>query len=189
MNNLSFHITDITANSIRANASEIGLSVEEQDTRIVIRITDNGLGMDAETARRVTNPFYTTRTTRKVGLGLPFLIQNAEQTGGSLAIESTVGVGTGGSVTLTSEPGKGTKVRAVFHSDHIDCPPWGDLPGTVALLITGNPEINVCFEYRSGETGYSISTNEIKEILDGVPLSHPKVMLLIKEMIKENIRS
>ena len=79
MNNLSFHITDITANSIRANASEIGLSVEEQDTRIVIRITDNGSGMDAETARRVTNPFYTTRTTRKVGLGLPFLIQNAEQ--------------------------------------------------------------------------------------------------------------
>ena len=151
MNNLSFHITDITANSIRANASEIGLSVEEQDARIV------------------------TRTTRKVGLGLPFLIQNAEQTGGS--------------VTLTSEPGKGTDVRAVFHSDHIDCPPWGDLPGTVALLITGNPKINVCFEYRSGETGYSISTNEIKEILDGVPLSHPKVMLLIKEMIKENIRS
>ena len=121
MNNLSFHITDITANSIRANASEIGLSVEEQDTRIVIRITDNGLGMDAETARRVTNPFYTTRTTRKVGLGLPFLIQNAEQTGGS--------------VTLTSEPGKGTKVRAVFHSDHIDCPPWGDLPGTVAVIV------------------------------------------------------
>ena len=78
--------------------------------------------MDAETARRVTNPFYTTRTTRKVGLGLPFLIQNAEQTGGS--------------VTLTSEPGKGTEVRAVFHSDHIDCPPWGDLPGTVALFIT-----------------------------------------------------
>ena len=170
MNNLSFHITDITANSIRANASEIGLSVEEQDTCIVIRITDNGLGMDAETARRVTNPFYTTRTTRKVGLGLPFLIQNAEQTGGS--------------VTLTPEPGKGTEVRAVFHSDHIDCPPWGDLPGTVALLITGNPEIYVCFEYRSGETGYSISTNEIKEILDGVPLSYPKVMLLIKEMIK-----
>ena len=102
MNNLSFHITDITANSIRANASEIGLSVEEQDTRIVIRITDNGSGMDAETARRVTNPFYTTRTTRKVGLGLPFLIQNAEQTGGS--------------VTLTSEPGKGTEVRASFGS-------------------------------------------------------------------------
>ena len=167
MNNLSFHITDITANSIRANASEIGLSVEEQDARIVIRITDNGSGMDAETARRVTNPFYTTRTTRKVGLGLPFLIQNAQ------TVAQTVGI----------------PIEQQVHSDHIDCPPWGDLPGTVALLITGNPKINVCFEYRSGETGYSISTNEIKEILDGVPLSHPKVMLLIKEMIKENIRS
>ncbi len=95
MNNLSFHITDITANSIRANASEIGLSVEEQDTRIVIRITDNGSGMDAETARRVTNPFYTTRTTRKVGLGLPFLIQNAEQTGGSVTPDIRAGKGNG----------------------------------------------------------------------------------------------
>ena len=85
--------------------------------------------------------------------------------------------------------GKGNGSEGCLSSDHIDCPPWGDLPGTVALLITGNPEINVCFEYRSGETGYSISTNEIKEILDGVPLSYPKVMLLIKEMIKENIRS
>ncbi len=74
MNNLSFHITDITANSIRANASEIGLFIEEQDARIIIRITDNGSGMDAETVARITNPFYTTRTTRKVGLGVPFLI-------------------------------------------------------------------------------------------------------------------
>lgn len=82
MNNLSFHITDITANSIRANASEIGLHIEEQDAQIIIRITDDGSGMDEETVARITNPFYTTRTTRKVGLGIPFLIQNAEQTGG-----------------------------------------------------------------------------------------------------------
>lgn len=173
MNNLSFHITDITANSIRANASEIGLFIEEQDARITIRITDNGSGMDAETVARITNPFYTTRTTRKVGLGVPFLIQNAEQTGGS--------------VSITSELGKGTEVTASFHSDHIDCPPWGDLPGTVAMLITGNPDINVCFEYHAGETAFSINTNEIKEILDGIPLSHPKVMLSVKEMIKENL--
>ena len=173
MNNLSFHITDITANSIRANASEISLFIEEQDARIIIRITDNGSGMDAETVARITNPFYTTRTTRKVGLGVPFLIQNAEQTGGS--------------VFITSEPGKGTEVTATFLADHIDCPPWGDLPGTVAMLITGNPEINVCFEYHAGETAFSISTNEIKEILDGIPLNHPKVMLLVKELIKENL--
>ena len=174
MNNLSFHITDITANSIRANASEIGLHIEEQDAQIIIRITDDGSGMDEETVARITNPFYTTRTTRKVGLGIPFLIQNAEQTGGA--------------VSITSKTGKGTEVAASFHSDHIDCPPWGDLPGTVAMLITGNPDINVRFEYQAGKTTFSISTNEIKEILDGIPLSHPKVMLLVKEMIRENIR-
>ena len=177
MEELSLNILDIAQNSVRANATRVDITVAElpAEDRLVITINDNGCGMTPEQVAHVEDPFYTTRTTRKVGLGLPFLIQNAEQTGGS--------------VTLTSEPGKGTEVRAVFHSDHIDCPPWGDLPGTVALLITGNPEINVCFEYRSGETGYSISTNEIKEILDGVPLSYPKVMLLIKEMIKENIRS
>lgn len=174
MNNLSFHITDIIANSIRAKASEIGLFIEERDSRITIRIVDNGLGMDTGTVVRVTNPFYTTRTTRKVGLGIPFLIQNAEQTGGG--------------VSITSEPGKGTVVTASFRSDHIDCPPWGDLSGTVAMLITGNPDINICFEYQEGETIFSISTNEIKETLNDIPLSHPKVMLLVKEMIKENIR-
>ncbi|MBC8603796.1 ATP-binding protein [Parabacteroides acidifaciens] len=172
MNNLSFHITDITANSIRANASEIKLYIYVGNGEIVIRITDNGCGMDRETLARVTNPFYTTRTTRKVGLGIPFLIQNAEQTGGS--------------VTITSEPGKGTEVTARFRSDNIDCPPWGDLPGTVAMLITGNPTVNVSFEYQSDDADFSVSTGEIMEILDGIPLSHPKVMLLIKEMIKEN---
>ena len=173
MNNLSFHITDITTNSIRANASEIQLYVEEQNSTIIIRITDNGFGMDRETLVRVTNPFYTTRTTRKVGLGIPFLIQNAEQTGGS--------------VVITSELGKGTEVTACFHSNHIDCPPWGDLPGTVAMLITGNPEVNVCFEYCSGEIDFTINTNEIRESLDGIPLSYPKVMLLVKEIIGSNI--
>ncbi|CCX79277.1 ATP-binding protein [Parabacteroides johnsonii] len=174
MNNLSFHITDIMTNSIRAKASEIGLFIEERDLRITIRIADNGLGMDAGTIARVTNPFYTTRTTRKVGLGIPFLIQNAEQTGGA--------------VSITSQPGKGTVVTASFCSNHIDCPSWGDLPGTVAMLITGNPDINICFEYQAVKTVFSISTSEIKEILDGIPLSYPKVMLLVKEMIKENIR-
>ena len=174
MNNLSFHITDIMTNSIRAKASEIGLFIEERDLRITIRIADNGLGMDAGTIARVTNPFYTTRTTRKVGLGIPFLIQNAEQTGGA--------------VSITSQLGKGTVVTASFCSNHIDCPPWGDLPGTVAMLITGNPDINICFAYQAVKTVFSISTSEIKEILDGIPLSYPKVMLLVKEMIKENIR-
>lgn len=173
MDNLSFHLTDITANSIRAGATRIAVDISEEAAAIVIRISDNGCGMDAETVQRVTNPFYTTRTTRKVGLGLPFLIQNAEQTGGKVSIDS--------------RPGEGTEVTARFVSSHIDCPPWGDLPGTIALLLSGTPNVNICFTYRKGEDAFAISTEEVKEVLDGFPLSHPKVISWLKEMIRENL--
>lgn len=175
MNNLSFHITDIASNSIRAQATEVEVAITVTDEIIQIRITDNGCGMDAETLARVRNPFYTTRMTRKVGLGLPFLIQNAEQTGGS--------------VEIVSELGKGTVVTARFKANHIDLPPWGDLPGTIATLITGNPDTNICFAYQNGEQEpFTISTEEIKEALDGIPISFPQVMLWLREMIGENIR-
>lgn len=173
MNNLSFHITDISANSLRAGATEICLDIRETPEMITIRIADNGSGMDGETMARVANPFYTTRTTRKVGLGLPFLIQNAEQTGGR--------------VRLRSAPGKGTEVTAEFRVSHIDCPPWGDLPGTVALLITGNPKVNICFTYRKGEEIFALSTADLKEAAGEMPLSHPRVAGWVKEMIRENI--
>lgn len=173
MNNLAFHITDISSNSIRAGASNILLAIQEQAGKITIRISDNGCGMTAETVSRISDPFYTTRSTRKVGLGIPFLIQNAEQTGGD--------------VTISSEPGKGTVVAACFMSDHIDCPPWGDLAGTVAMLITGNPGVTVYFSYQSEKRSFSINTEEIERTLDGIPVSLPKVFLFIKEMIKENI--
>lgn len=175
MNNLAFHITDISSNSVRAGATHIILAIQEQAGRITIRISDNGCGMDAETISRVSDPFYTTRLTRKVGLGIPFLIQNAEQTGGY--------------VTITSNPGKGTVVTACFISDNIDCPPWGDLAGTVAMLITGNPGVNFCFLYQSEKIAYSINTEEIEKTLDGIPISLPEVILFIKEMIHENIRN
>ena len=173
MNNLSFHITDITANSIRANASEIGLSVEEQDTRIVIRITDNGLGMDAETARRVTNPFYTTRTTRKVGLGVPFFKMAALMTGGDFSIQSQVG--------------KGTRVRAVFGLTHIDRMPLGNMADTMCILMGCNEQINFSFTYQVGEAVFTVSTAQLQEILDGVPLNTPQVMDFIRGYIKENM--
>lgn len=173
MNNLSFHITDIATNSIRAAATEIRLDITVQSGLITLRVADNGCGMDADTLAHATNPFYTTRTTRKVGLGLPFLIQNAEQSGGEVTIDST--------------PGVGTCVTARFMATHIDCPPWGDLPGTVALLMTGNPEINLRFTYQSEVISFALSTDEILEILDGLPISHPQVTRSIKEMIKENV--
>ena len=173
MDNLSFHITDITANSIRAKASDIEIDIQIKDTSICIRIADNGCGMDPETVSLIRNPFYTTRTTRKVGLGLPFLIQNAEQTGGN--------------VEISSIQGKGTVVVACFVLSHIDCPSLGDLAGTMAMLIGSNPDINIHFSYHSDLVSFDISTRELKEILENMPLSHPKVMLYLKELIANQI--
>lgn len=173
MNTLTFHITDIASNSVRAGATRISLEITIHEDHTTIRITDNGCGMDAETVSRITNPFYTTRTTRKVGLGIPFLIQNAEQTGGH--------------VSITSEPGKGTAVTACFITSNIDCPPMGDLPGTVAMLISGNPGINVCFSYRKEELLFEISSEDLQSVFEDIPLSHPKVILAIREMIAVNL--
>lgn len=173
MNNLCFHITDITANSIRAQATVIRLTIEIKSGNITIRIADNGCGMDKETLERVRNPFYTTRTTRKVGLGLPFLIQNAEQTGGN--------------VQITSTKGTGTEIIARFVATHIDCPPWGDLPGTIATLISANPGIIIHFTYLTDTHSFSITTEEIREALDGFPLSHPQVTNWLREMVRENV--
>lgn len=173
MNTLTFHITDIASNSVRAGATRISLEITIHEDHTTIRITDNGCGMDAETVSRITNPFYTTRTTRKVGLGIPFLIQNAEQTGGH--------------VSITSEPGKGTAVTACFITSNINCPPMGDLPGTVAMLISGNPGINVCFSYRKEELLFEISSEDLQSVFEDIPLSHPKVILAIREMIAANL--
>lgn len=173
MDTLTFHITDIASNSVRAGATRILLEIIIQEDTATIRIADNGCGMDAETVSNVTNPFYTTRTTRKVGLGLPFLKQNAEQTGGYIKI--------------ASQPGEGAEVTACFHTSHIDCPPWGDLPGTVAMLISGNSDINICFSYRKGACQFSLSTIELKAIFEEIPLSHPKVILSLKELIAANL--
>ncbi|MDL2220988.1 sensor histidine kinase [Parabacteroides sp. OttesenSCG-928-N08] len=174
MNNLSFHITDIASNSFRAGATEVEVAIEESREVIVIRITDNGKGMDEATLRRVRNPFYTSRTTRKVGLGLPFLIQNAEQTGGEVKIESVLG--------------EGTTVTATFIAHHIDLPPWGDLSATIAMLMTGNPDVNLRFVYRSEQLDFALSSDEVKEALEDLPISHPQVMGWLREMIEENLK-
>lgn len=173
MNTLAFHITDIASNSIRAGATHITLdiAINEEDTTICI--ADNGCGMDAETVSRITDPFYTTRTTRKVGLGIPFLIQNAEQTGGYVKIDS--------------RPGEGTMVTVRFITSHIDCPPMGDLPATVAMLMSGNPDINICFSYRRKESVFALSTEDLHSVFEDIPLSHPKVILSIREMIAANL--
>ena len=175
MKDLSMHIMDILQNSTRAGATEVTLEVLEDaaaDT-LTIRFIDNGCGMDAETVQKVINPFFTTRTTRKVGLGLPLLKQNTEQTGGSLDIQS--------------EKGKGTTVTAVFGRSHLDRPPMGDLAGTVILTASAYPDIRFIFHYHNGETDYVFDTVEVNEVLDGISIQEPEVIQYLKEMIQENI--
>lgn len=173
MKDIAFHITDIYQNSVRASATEIGIALRVEDSQLSLRIDDNGCGMDAETLKRATDPFYTTRTTRKVGLGLPFLIQNARQCGGDVHIDSTVG--------------KGTSIEALFRLDNIDCPPVGNLPDTLMLCLGGNPQIDTRIKFEHQQQEFDISTHEIVLALDGIPVSHPSASTLVREILEANL--
>lgn len=175
MKDLSMHVMDILQNSTRANATEIQLIVKKDKTADTLTFTfiDNGCGMDKDTLEKVLNPFFTTRTTRKVGLGLSLLKQNAEQSGGSLSIKS--------------EKGVGTEVTAVFGLSNIDRPPMGDLAGTLILTISAYPDIRFIFKYLSDTIDYTFDTQEVKEVLDGVSIQEPEVIQYLKEMVQENI--
>jgi signal transduction histidine kinase len=173
MKDLSMHILDIVENSVKAGATQVVVDLNYHDDVLEMTIRDNGCGMDAETVKKVLDPYSTSRTTRKVGLGLPFLKMNAEQTGGAVQVES--------------EPGRGTLVSATFVTTHIDCVPQGDIPATLALLITGHPDINFRIRIAKSTGSFEISSEEIKEVLDGVPVSHPRVNVFIRNMLKEEI--
>jgi len=175
MNDLAMHILDIVQNSISAGAKNIWIEVLVSIARdlLSISVRDDGKGMTPEMVAKVTDPYCTTRTTRKVGLGLPLLRQGAEQAGGSLSIDSTVGVG--------------TTVKAEYGLSHIDRPPMGDLANAYVLLLGANPKINITLHYITDENDFSISTRELDEALDGLPLNDPQVMNLIYEMVSSNI--
>jgi anti-sigma regulatory factor (Ser/Thr protein kinase) len=172
---LALHILDIAENSISAGASRIRISVEEdlQADRLSITIEDNGKGMDAETVARITDPFITSRTTRNVGLGIPFFKAAAEACEGTFNIQS--------------QPGLGTIVIAVFKRSHIDRMPLGDLVGTLQTLVIGTPEVHWIFEYRIDDEKFLFDDQPVKEILAGVPLSDPGVMRYIRETLRTGI--
>ena len=150
MEDLSLHILDIVENSIKAKASRIEIKVVEDTKRdlLTIEIKDNGRGIDEKTIEKVFDPFFTTGTTRKVGLGLPLLSQAAKESGGDVEIESKVG--------------KGTKVKATFRHSHIDRKPMGDMEATLAALISVNPEVDFIYEYEKDESKYRLDTREIR---------------------------
>ena len=172
MKELSLNILDIAQNSVKAGASLIEIRLTETDEILTIEIIDNGCGMSREMLERVTDPFCTSRTTRKVGMGLPLFKMAAEQTGGSFDIQSAVGVG--------------TTVKAVFDTSNIDCTPLGDIWDTVAILIQMNEDIDFVYTASRGEESFVCDTRQLKEIMEGAPLSDPMVVRWIKEFIEEN---
>ena len=172
MKEIALYTLDIAQNSITARARHLDIALEEGLEAITLTIADDGTGMSPELLARVSDPFTTTRTTRKVGLGLPLLRLAAEQTGGSFSIES--------------EPGKGTTVTAVFKPSHIDMTPLGDINSTVGLLIYSNPDRDFIFRRERDGRSFALDTRELREILgEEVKLSAPEVSEWIQGYLKE----
>ena len=150
MEDISLHILDIVENSIVAKAKRIEIRVIEdiEENLFIVEIEDDGEGMDEATVKRVLDPFFTTRTTRKVGLGLPMLAQSAKESGGNIEISSQVG--------------KGAKVKATFQYNHPDRRPLGDMKATLMTLISSHPEIDFVYEHKRGEEVLRLDTRDIK---------------------------
>lgn len=176
MNELSLHILDICQNSIIADARIIKIVIEENTilNEYKIIISDNGKGMSEETLNNATDPFFTTRTTRKIGLGISLFKMAAEMTDGSFSIES--------------EENVGTTTTAVFSHNHIDRAPLGDIEETLAILILNQKGIDINYEHIFNTHVYSLDTREIREELGNIALSEPSVIEWIKENIQNGIK-
>jgi len=172
---ISLHILDIAENSVASGATLITISIVEKtaEDSFIVTIEDNGRGMTEEFVKNVLDPFCTTRTTRKVGLGLALLAQSARETGGNIRIESV--------------PGKGTTVTADFIPSHIDMKPLGNIVDTITTLIAGNPQVDFLFTYIRDTKIYSIDMREIRAALDDVPINSSEVLSAIRGDLMEGL--
>jgi len=176
MKELSMHILDIAMNSVKAEAKLIEITVEDsiKNNKIVITIKDDGKGMSKEILENVTNPFYTTRNTRKVGLGLPMLKEASERCKGYLKINSQIGVG--------------TVVECYFERNNIDRAPLGNMADTILVTINSLNDCNLVYKHIVDDNSFEISTKQLKEILGEVDINESNIMMWIKEYVNENIR-
>lgn len=177
MEDLSLHILDIVENAIQAGARSIKITIDEDLGQDLMRIVieDDGKGMERKFLEKAFDPFVTTRTTRRVGLGLPLFHQAARMTGGEAKIES--------------KPGRGTKVSATFQHSHIDRKPLGDMSQTLMTLIAGSPGLEFRYEHRRDGNQYELDTSRIKEALEGIPINNPEVLSFIKEDLTKGLQS
>ncbi len=177
MKELSLNVLDIAKNSVKARATLIGISLVEEGNKLTLTITDDGCGMKPEVVETVVNPFYTTRTTRKVGMGIPLLILAAEQTGGTVTVSSRH--------EEAYPDSHGTAVTAVFYTDHIDFTPIGDLVSSIETLIMGSPEIDFTFVHDMNGHRVELDTRQLREVLGDVPLDSFEVIQWIGDFLRE----
>lgn len=175
MEDLSLHILDIAENAVEAGATWVKISLIEdrKGDLLKLEIEDNGRGMSEEECRQALDPFYTTKKTRRFGLGLPLLQQACLATGGQL--------------TLESSPGKGTKVTATFRLSHIDLKPLGDIALTLMALIAGHPEIDWHYYHRKNDFEFSFSSKEFKENYPEIAINHPEALKALRNYLNENL--
>lgn len=176
MKNIALHILDLVQNSARAKARKIMVSINEDtmNDRYVLSIEDDGEGMEEDQVLQATNPFYTSRTTRKVGLGLPLIQLNAERTGGSF--------------NLVSTPRKGTRLEASFVLSHPDRLPLGEIDDVLVLLAVGLPHQRLIYEHKTAFGLYHFDTEAIREIIGNIQDSNTEIRKFMKEMIIENLK-
>lgn len=168
---LSLHILDIVENSLAAGARRVEIRIAEdlQEDRLRIEIIDDGCGMDETMVKQALDPFFTTKTTRRVGLGLPLLTEACRICNGELCLQSC--------------PGQGTKVKATFQHSHIDRKPLGQMGDTLITLIVGHPEVDLLYEHRKNGKVFSLDTREIKSDLGDIPLNAPQVVSALRTLI------
>ena len=175
MQDLSLHVLDIVENSINAGAKKVVISIREdiEKDRLTITIADNGKGMNKEQLSKLTDPFYTTRACRKVGLGLPLLKIMAKQCHGDVIVKS--------------KPGRGTCVKVIFQYGNIDRPPLGDIALTVACIICTNPHVEVIYRHKVGSVFYKLTREKIEKMLKNKQSKRKNVFSLIQEDVRKEL--
>jgi Histidine kinase-, DNA gyrase B-, and HSP90-like ATPase len=176
MLSLAAHILDIAENSVRAGAKLIEINIEEDSKNdlLTIEIIDDGHGMTENVLKKVLDPFYTTKTVRRVGLGLPLLSDAAQRAGGSLQVES--------------QENQGTRVKATFGLHHLDRQPLGDILNTIIILIVANSEVDFFYKHRHNDRRLEMDTREIRKEIEDVPINHPEIVKYIRGVIEEGLR-
>lgn len=175
MKDIASHILDLTENSIRAKASKIMVTLDFKHNihGVLLHITDNGCGMNQQQLNEIFDPFFTSRTTRQVGLGLPLAKMNAERSGGHIKIDSCLG--------------KGTFVEVLFCNNNIDSLPLGDIAGILTFFLTSNSSLDVRFVVKNLYNEFSLSTHELIEVFGEQRMNQTSNIKKIKELINNNL--